>query len=89
LGIKEMMFGYNTKDELSNAKKLILVYFKMYAYQCKMLNLSLSMIAAQNYITQKLKTDKEVAIINNRLPKFDNVCSLFRKFMSLFKKKIS
>jgi hypothetical protein len=79
-----MMFGYNAKDDLSNAKNLFLVYFKMYIYQCKMLDLSLSMIAAKNFITQKLKTDKEVAIINNRLPKFDNVWRLFRKFIFLF-----
>jgi hypothetical protein len=38
----------------------------MYFYQSKMLDLSLSMIAAKNFITQKLKTAKEVAIINNR-----------------------
>jgi hypothetical protein len=48
-----------------------------------MLDLSLSMIAAKNFITQKLKTGKEVAIINN------SVESIYKMDVYYKKKNVS
>ncbi|XP_060572525.1 uncharacterized protein LOC132730581 isoform X1 [Ruditapes philippinarum] len=43
LGIKEMMFGYNAKDDLSNAKNLFLVYYTYFLFISTLKSIVLSL----------------------------------------------
>ena len=56
---KEMLLGFLANDDAPKAKNLILVYFKMNVYQCKMLNFLPNVVGARKYITYKHNIDKE------------------------------
>ena len=78
-----MLLGFTGNEDSSVAKNLILIYFKMYVYQCKMLNCLPNLAGARNYIAYKHKIDRESTVINNTLQKINQVWIPFRKIMSL------
>ena len=60
-----MLHGFPANYDASKAENLIFVYFKMYVYQCKMLNILPNIVVARKYITYKHNIDKETTIKNN------------------------
>ena len=77
----EMIFGLTDESPLSKTKNLILIYFKMYIYQCRMQKSIPTVFGAKKYITYCYNIEKETAMINNNVETFNSAWNSYLIFL--------